>query len=207
MDSQEVRQEWADRDGEYSPSYYAYYGSDGASEAILTAIETHLGPDPAVLEVGCSSGRHLSALLEAGYTDLNGVELNEEAKDAMAETFPDLHGTATIQYESIESVVGEFADDQFDLVFSVETLQHLHPDSTWVFAELARITGSLLITIENEGRETQGEAMTDVNYVDTDVPLYYRDWNEIFTELGLTELEAETGPRDTIRTFAGSDLD
>ncbi|MEF8772777.1 class I SAM-dependent methyltransferase [Halodesulfurarchaeum sp.] len=207
MDSQEVRQKWADRDGEYSPSYYANYGADGASEAVLTAIETYLGPNPAVLEVGCSSGRHLSTLLEAGYTDLTGVELNQEARDAMAENFPELARTATVQYESIESVVGEFADDQFEVVFSVETLQHLHPDSSWVFAELARITGSLLITIENEGGKGKAEAPTDVNYVDTDVPLYYRDWNEIFTALGLTELEAETGPRDTIRTFAVSDLD
>jgi hypothetical protein len=64
-----------------------------------------------------------------------------------------------------------------------------------------------LITIENEGNETQAAEPTDVNYVDTDVPLYYRDWNEIFTALGLTELESETGPRDTIRTFGVSDLD
>jgi SAM-dependent methyltransferase len=207
VDSQEVRQEWADRAGEYSPSYYANYGPDGASDAVQTAIEAYLGPDPAVLEVGCSSGRHLSTLLEAGYTDLTGVELNEEARDAMAKNFPELARTATVQYESIESVVGEFAENQFDVVFSVETLQHLHPDSTWVFAELARITGSLLITIENEGDETQAAEPTDVNYVDTDVPLYYRDWNEIFTALGLTELESETGPRDTIRTFGVSDLD
>lgn len=201
MNSQEVRHEWADRSGEYSPSYYAYRGPDGASDAILSAIETHLGPDPAVLEVGCSSGRHLSALLEAGYTDLTGVELNPDARTATEETFPELARVGTFQYEAIENVVRDFADDQFDVVFSVETLQHLHPDSNWVFAELARITGTLLITIENEGDATQTEDPTEVNYVDTDVPLYYRDWKAVFTGLGLTEVEAETGPRDTIRTF------
>ena len=201
MNSQEVRHEWADRSGEYSPSYYAYRGPDGASDAILSAIETHLGPDPAVLEVGCSSGRHLSALLQAGYTDLTGVELNSDARTATEETFPELARVGTFHYEAIENVVRDFADDQFDVVFSVETLQHLHPDSNWVFAELARITGTLLITIENEGDATQTVDPTAVNYVDTDVPLYYRDWKAVFTGLGLTEVEAETGPRDTIRTF------
>ena len=29
-------------------------------------------------------------------------------------------------------------------------LEHLHPESNWVFGEIARITSSILITIEDE---------------------------------------------------------
>ncbi len=201
MDSQQVRDEWADRSGEYSPAYYAYYGSNEASEAVISAVEAHLGPDPAILEVGCSSGRHLAALYEAGYTNLTGVELNEEAREAMETSFPALADVASIQYAAIESVVTDFDDGAFDAVFAVETLQHLHPDSEWVFAELARITDRLLVTIENEGESTATEDTTPVNYVDTEVPLYYRNWERIFTELGFTQVAADTDGRDAIRTF------
>ncbi|MFB6086730.1 MAG: class I SAM-dependent methyltransferase [Halodesulfurarchaeum sp.] len=205
MDSQDVRQEWAGRSGEYSPAYYAHYGADGASESIRETIEAKLGPDPAILEVGCSSGRHLAALLESGYTDLTGVELNEDAGDVMAATFPDLAETATVHYRSIESVVREFETDRFDVVFSVETLQHVHPESAWVFGELARITADLLITVENEGSDDPDGNASDVNFVEADLPLYYRDWDRVFTNEGFEAVEVEAGPRDTIRTFRHRD--
>ncbi|MDZ7850346.1 MAG: class I SAM-dependent methyltransferase [Halodesulfurarchaeum sp.] len=201
MDSQDVRQEWASRSGEYSPEYYAHYGADAASEAVRKAIEDYLGPDPAILEIGCSSGRNLAALLEAGYTDLTGVELNDAAEDVMETNFPALAKTATVHYRSIESVLREFEKDQFDVVFSVETLQHIHPDSEWVFDELSRITRDLLLTVENEGQEGPNGDSANVNYVDTDVPLYYRDWKRIFTNRGFEAVAVESAPRDTIRTF------
>ncbi|MFP4531002.1 MAG: class I SAM-dependent methyltransferase [Halodesulfurarchaeum sp.] len=205
MDSQHVRQEWAGRSGEYSPAYYAHYGADGASEAVRTAIEAHLSADPVILEIGCSSGRHLATLLEAGYPDLTGVEVNEDAREVMAANFPALARTATVHYRSIESVIREFDEDQFDAVFSVETLQHLHPDSEWVFDELARITRDVLVTVENEGPEDPAEKPPEINYVEPDVPLYYRDWKRIFTSRGFEAVAVESGPRDTIRTFRRED--
>ena len=67
---------------------------------------------------------------------------------------------------------------------------------------MARITDSVLVTTENEGPSHEPSSPgTDVNYVDDDVPLYYRDWNCIFTSLGFTEVDAVRGDRDTTRTF------
>jgi hypothetical protein len=77
----------------------------------------------------------------------------------------------------------------------VETLQHLHPDAEWVFPELARITTDLLVTVENEGDDS------GVSCVNDEFPLYHRDWNAVFTGLGLDEVEVETGERHTTRTF------
>ncbi|MFB6178072.1 MAG: class I SAM-dependent methyltransferase, partial [Halobaculum sp.] len=34
MNSDEVRRRWADRSGEFSPEYYAYYGPNATSETI-----------------------------------------------------------------------------------------------------------------------------------------------------------------------------
>jgi len=198
VDPHEVRRQWAERSGEYSPAYYAYYGPDDRSEAVLDALDRAVDRDAAVLELGCSSGRHLSHLREHGFEDLTGIEVNPDAFDVMAEAYPDLAAHGTFHLDAIEDVVREFADGQFDAVFSVETLQHLHPETDWVFPELARITDDLLVTVENE-------ADADVSYVRDDVPLYHRDWNRIFTNLGLVETDVEVGERDTVRSFRTTD--
>ena len=199
MDSQDLRSEWAARSGEYSPAYYAYRGPDERSEAVRAAIEQHLSGEPAILEVGCSAGRHLAHLLDHGYEDLTGIELNEDAREAMAETFPQLADQCVVHYDSMESVLPTIETDRFDAVFSVETLQHVHPDSEWVFDELARITSDLLVTIENE-ESTAGDdpAVTEVR---EGIPLYFRDWRAIFTDRGFEEVDSWSGSRDEIRVF------
>lgn len=202
MDSNDVRRQWESRSGEYSPEYYAYYGPDDRSEAVRSILEEFLDRDATVLELGCSSGRHLSHLLDHGFENLSGIELNEDAFDVMADTYPDLAASGTFHSGAIENVIGEFEDDEFDAVYSVETLQHLHPDVEWVFEDIARIADELLVTVENEGSgDPSREAATDVNYVNDDFPLYYRDWSSIFTELGFVESLTEPGDRDTVRVF------
>lgn len=206
MESHEVRRQWAERSGEYSPDYYAYYGPDETSESVRSILDRTLDRDVRVLELGCSSGRHLAHLREGGYQNLAGIELNADAFDVMEETYPELAETGTFYHDAIEAVVEEFPDDHFDAVYSVETLQHIHPSATWVFSELIRITDDLLITIENEG----DSAETDVNYVDDDVPLYYRDWSEEFADDELTPIELRTAEQstvhegDTVRAFRTS---
>ena len=267
MNSDEVRRRWADRSGAYSPSYYAYYGPDETSDLLLDLLDSHVGSDAAVLELGCSSGRHLAHLHDNGYEDLHGIEINDEAFEVMAEEYPDLAEAGTFYHAAIEDVVGEFPDDRFDAVFSVETLQHVHPDSESVVGELARVTGDLLVTVENEDRdedptdsrghdrpdsgederpdsggrdrpatgdanssdtagddapvladdvsrdgdetdrESEGEpeVRRGVNYVHGEFPLYYRNWNRIFTGRGFIEVERRSTERDTVRAFRRDD--
>lgn len=201
MDPHEVRRRWAERSGEYSPEYYAYYGPDGTSESIRGILDRFLDRDASVLELGCSSGRHLAHLHEHGFEDLTGIEVNGDAFDVMAETYPALAAAGTFHHAAIEDVVVDFGDDRFDAVYSVETLQHLHPDVEWVFEELSRITGELLVTVENEGEDPAGATDPDVIYVNDEFPLYYRDWNRVFTERGFIEVDARADERDTVRTF------
>lgn len=196
MNPDEIHQEWAERSGEYSPTYYAHRGPDEASELIRDALDSHAGPDPSVLELGCSSGRHLSFLFEHGYTDLAGIEINEEALSVMEESYPELAAEGRFHLGTIEETVSGFEDDAFDAVFSVETLQHIHPDNEWVFDELARITSGLLVTVENEGEDGDG-----VNYINDEFPLYYRDWSRVFGERGFRETDSVSLKRDTFRLF------
>jgi len=196
VDSHDVRRQWAERDGEYSPTYYAHRGRDATSEFLRTALGERVDTDARVLEVGCGVGRHLAELADAGFTDLTGVDVNDEAIDVLAETYPGLAATGEFHATTIEDWLPDLADGAFDAVYSVETLQHVHPEAEWVFDELARVTGEWLVTVENESGEFGA-----VNYVDDGVPLYYRDWERVFTTRGFEQVATSPGRRDTRRVF------
>jgi SAM-dependent methyltransferase len=212
----DVRREWADRSGEYSPAYYAYRGPDETSEVVREVLAEHCSTDASVMELGCGPGRHLAHLHDAGFSDLSGLDVNSEAFDVLAEEYPDLDAAGEFTCDTIESAVPEFDDDQFDAVYSVETLQHVHPDEAWVFADVARVAGDLLVTVENEGDDdSAGDASPvdddsvaddpatdpEVNYVREEIPLYYRDWATVFGDLGCEQVRVESRGRDTMRVF------
>lgn len=218
MNSDDVLQKWADRSGEYSPDYYAYYGPNDTSDLVRARLDSAVSSDAPVLELGCSSGRHLAHLREHGYRNLHGVDVNDDAFEVMADAYPELFEAGTFYVETIEDVVRDFEDGHFDAVYSVETLQHVHPDHGWVFDELARITDKLLVTVENEGGSNRAEGGSetaeadlktaeaddsdpDVNYVNDELPLYYRDWNQVFTDRGFRQTEVKRIDRDTMRVF------
>ena len=188
---------WAGRSGEFSPAYYAHLGANATSERLAEICASVVPADARILELGCSAGRHLAHLHEEGFSNLAGIDINDESFEAMADQYPELAATGTFHTGAIEEILPEFPDDAFDVVYSVETLQHVPPENIGVFEEIARVTADLLITVENEGGDS-GEEMT---YVNDDFPLYYRNWEGIFTDLGLVQLSSESTKRDTLRVF------
>ncbi|MEF8851723.1 MAG: class I SAM-dependent methyltransferase [Haloarculaceae archaeon] len=212
MDPDTVRREWAGRTGTYSPEFYAHLGPNETSERLREVLVEHVGTGASVLELGCSSGRHLAHLHASGFSDLHGVEVNDDAFDVMAAEFPALHAEGQFYRDAIEATLPAFDDGAFDAVFSVETLQHLHPETEWVFDDVIRVTGDTLVTVENEdgapgaepdrgvpdGTDADADA---VNFVDGEFPLYYRDWGAVFGDRGLVEILVERGDRDTTRVF------
>ncbi|MFC7020596.1 MULTISPECIES: class I SAM-dependent methyltransferase [Haloarcula] len=202
MDPDEVREDWAGRSGRFSPRYYAELGPNEVSETILDALRYYVSDDAAILELGCGSGRHLEHLRSHGFENLAGIDINDESFEVMADAFPTLAETGTFQAGAIEDLLGEYDDDAFDVVYSVETLQHIHPDDEWVFEDVARVAGELLVTAENEGNSPErGRGETGVSYVDDEFPLYYRNWKHVFAEYGFAQLIHEPTKRDTIRVF------
>lgn len=204
MDSDEVRREWADRSGAYSPDFYAYRGPDATSEWVRERLLEHVDRDARVLELGCSAGRHLAHLHADGFESLSGIEVNPDAVDVMADEYPETADAATIHVDAVEDVIESIPDDAVDAVYSVEALQHVHPDAAWVFDEITRITAGVICTVENEGQADYSEgAPGEVTRVDGEIPLFFRDWGAVFRERGCTELrEPETvNDRDTARVF------
>ncbi len=202
MHPEDVRKDWATRSGKFSPSYYAQLGPNKVSETLATVLSHYAHDDAAILEVGCGSGRHLEYLRNVGYENFTGIDINDESFDVMAEQYPELEETGTFHASALEDILPELSTDAFDVVYSVETLQHIHPEDKWVFEELARVSADLLITAENEGNSPErGRGETDVSYVDDEFPLYHRNWKRVFTDLGLAQLLREPTSRDTIRVF------
>lgn len=199
------RRGWARRTRKFSPSYYADIGANEVSETLVTVFDHYLPPAARILEVGCSSGRHLEQLRQAGRYQLAGIDLNPDAFSVMRERYPTLAREGQFCVGAIETLVPMFEDRWFDAVYSVETLQHVHPDDTAVFDRLKRVTDDLLVTAENEGNgPDRGRRQTSLSMVDDgaeEFPLFYRDWYREFTDLGMAQLLVEPGARDTIRVF------
>ncbi len=195
MDSEAARRAWADRTGEFSPDYYAHHGPDEKSEAVARRLDEAVGADASVLELGCSAGRHLAHLYANGYRDLHGIDVNAEAGPVLRQAYPALWRAGTFTFDAMQDVVTGYEDGRFDAVYSVETLQHLPPDDDWVFAEVARVADELVVTLELE----DGPA---VSYVDDGVPLYRRDWGEVFTGLGLEQVASERVGKGRLRAFS-----
>ncbi|WP_394739289.1 class I SAM-dependent methyltransferase [Natronococcus roseus] len=215
MNSDDIHDRWAERTGAYSPAYYAHYGPNETSELLEAIIDRTVGPDATVLELGCSSGRHLAHLHDHGYDDLHGVDINESAFEVMERVYPDLAAAGTFTHGSLEEFVRAHETGRFDVIYSVQTLQHLPPEAEWVFDELVRLTNSLLVTAETDADESTADAasstatvagpdssVTDVRDVDG-VPLYVRDWSRMFADRGWVELEDEATVLDyhTFRAF------
>ena len=201
MDPAENHRRWAERSGEFSPDYYAELGPNEVSETLGDVLDHYVASDAEILELGCGSGRHLAYLRDRGFGNLTGIDINDDSFDVMAEHYPALAETGTFRVGPIEEFLPDVADDAFDVVYSVETLQHVHPDNEWVFEEVVRATGDLLVTAENEGNSPRRGHEKAVSCVDDDFPLYHRDWKEVFSGLGTAQLLRDPGARDTVRVF------
>ncbi|MFC7177306.1 class I SAM-dependent methyltransferase [Halosegnis marinus] len=196
---------WRGRDGEFSPTYYAHKGPDATSEALADLLAARLGRDASVLEVGCNVGRHLAHLHDEGFADLTGLDINAEAIAELRETYPDLAAAGEFLVADLVATFADLGAGAFDVVYSVETLQHVAPADASVFDDVARVAGSLLVTVENETpMDGSGDDVTRVN--DT-IPLYHRDWREVFAGRGLEQVAVGDMGRDTLRAFRVPRLD
>lgn len=150
--------------------------------------------DARILEIGCNVGRNLNYLFLTGFKSLEGVEINADAVRLLKKTYPDMAQYATIHNSPVENVIEYFESDVFDLVFTMAVLEHIHPDSEWIFPEMARITKSTLITIEDENDVSWG--------------IFPRNYRKIFETLEMKQAESfrlneisELGASYTLRVF------
>ena len=149
------------------------------SHFLVDLVRKYAEPDAKILEIGCNAGRNLAHLAGAGFRNLEGVEISERAVRLLREAYPELAHITKVHNAPIENVIPKFRDGEFDLVFTMGLLEHIHEKSIWVFPEIGRITEKFLITMEDEYRRT---------------PIIFpRNYREIFEAYGMTQLEAVKG--------------
>jgi SAM-dependent methyltransferase len=149
-----------------------FIATTARSQALLGLVNRVIPKDEKILEVGCGVGRNLAALVDAGFTNVEGVEISPHAIKLLRETYPQL-ADVTIHEGAAEDVLPGLPDDGYELVFSMSTLRHIHPEKAAVFGEMTRIGGQIIV-IEGPPAATHRS--------------YPYDFSEIFTSLGMKEL-------------------
>lgn len=163
-------------DGVNAPREYLEARGQASSEFLLSIVRRYAEPAASILEIGCNAGRNLEHLRRAGYRSLTGVEISASAVEHLQMELPELADVATIQVGSAEELLPQMADGQFDLVFTMAVLVHVHPESSRLFEEIERVSASTLIAIEDE---------------ETVSPRHFkRRYRELFEGLGMREVEA-----------------
>lgn len=179
-----------------APEQYATTGA-ARSAFLLSLMQPYTSKDKRILELGCNVGRNLNALHDAGYGLLCGIEINANAVAEMRQRYPALVAVAHIINEPIEDAIKPMRDGEFDVIYTMAVLEHLHSDSEWVFREMVRVAGTAVITIEDEASRT---------------PRHFpRRYDQVFEPLGLRQVVARAcdevdglGPGFMARVFVKS---
>ena len=183
----DLHEYWRDPGDEGNrPESYLGEGTEQRSRYLVKLALGHSDPAASVLEVGCNVGRNLEALRQAGFSDLSAVEINAGALALLRERHPELAAQAKLANRPVEEFARERADGQYDLIYTMAVLEHIHPDSEWVFGELARATSSTLITVEDERAVTWRH--------------FPRNYREVFEGHGMRQVHEQ-------RLTAAEDLD
>jgi SAM-dependent methyltransferase len=189
----ELHAYWRGPDEANRPERYLEHVARSAF--LVRFVEPHLAVEPTILEIGCNVGRNLAHLFEAGHRRLTGIEINDEALAMLRTTYPEMAAAATLINAPVEDVIRDFPDASMDLVFTMAVLEHIHPDSEWIFDEIVRITRGVVVTIEDE----KGESWRHTP----------RDYEAVFEARGLRQISHERpgrehgfGPAFMARAFA-----
>ena len=160
-------------DGANRPEIYL----DGVarSEFLGQLVGKNVGPDAKILEIGCNIGRNLNYLFEAGFKNLHAIEISETAVQLLRETYPEMANCIEICNVPVEDVIKHLGENEYDLVFTMAVLEHIHTDSEWIFVEMVRICKERLITIEDERSVSWRH--------------FPRNYKRVFEELGMQQME------------------
>jgi SAM-dependent methyltransferase len=145
------------------------------SQFLVDTVKKLVDTDCRILEIGCNVGRNLNCLFKNGYYNLTGIEINEKAVQLLKQAYPEMAAESQVIVAPVEEVIRQFGDGEFDLVFTLATLMHIHPSSEWIFREIVRITKMYVVTIENES--------------DGSWRAFPRNYKTVFERLGMRQVE------------------
>jgi SAM-dependent methyltransferase len=160
-------------DGRNAPAAYLSPKAAARSRFLVDLFGRHVSKATSVFEVGCNAGRNLAHLHAAGYTRLQACDISAAAVDLLRSAHPELR--APVMVGPAEDLLPTLPDRAFGAVFTMAVLEHLPPESEQVFADMVRIAGKTLVTVEDEVLPSWRH-----------FPRKYRD---IFEGLGMRQVE------------------
>ncbi len=166
-------------DGANDPrQYVSNVNAQRQSEYLVSVVKSFLPPSARILEIGCNAGRNLHHLFAAGFKNLKAIEISRQALDVLRKSFPELASVPIIN-NSVEAAIRSLADEEFDLVFTMAVLEHIHDDSAWVFKDMTRVTRKYLFTLEDETQHSWRH--------------FPRNYKDRFESLGMKQIREQTG--------------
>ena len=150
----DIHDYWRNPDPEHEP--LTYIGKDTArrSQFLVDIVKRRVPLDAHILEIGCNIGRNLHYLERAGYENIFGIEISPRAVKAMYDTFTEAENW-TVMIGSAERILPKISNQSFDMVFTMATLEHIHPESEWLFRYIRNVTRRYILTIEDEVTKTE----------------------------------------------------
>lgn len=153
----------------------SYLRGEEKSKFLVEIVKKYSTSNAKILEIGCNVGRNLNYLFLNGFKNLEGIEISDEAVQLLKHTYPEMERHTKIHNAAVEEIIREFRDYEFDIVFTMAVLEHVHPDSEWIFSEIVRITNHILVTIEDEYAASWRA--------------FPRNYKRVFTHLGMKQIE------------------
>lgn len=179
----EIHQYWQNPDEENKAELYLSEEDKLTSRYLVNLLKSRgISKESRILEIGCNVGRNLNFLYKEGYKNIEGIEISSRAVELMREHYPEMAAEIKIFNHPIEEVIKDFGDGNYDLVFTVAVLEHIHYESEWVFNEIVRITSTNIITIEDE------LGVGDRHFT--------RNYNKVFIPMGLKQVYSENLDRE-----------
>lgn len=173
--------------GGNSPQAYLVDG-ESSSMFLLGLINKYMKRDGNILEIGCNVGRNLNHLYLNGYRRLEGIEISIDALDLLSKTYPALSQECRLYNVPVENVINSMSDKKYNAVFTMAVLEHIHPDSEWIFEHITRITKDVIITIEDE--------------LSVSAHTFPRNYKKVFEQIGMVQVE-EINCKD-VHSLSGS---
>lgn len=144
--SQNVAAFW-DFECKYPDRYFTYHNSDG----MIRRFTQYISDSDGILDYGCGTGLLLARLAEKGYR-VTGSDTSEQSLEATRD-----------RLRKYDNFLGAFTPDallaegrQFDTIFAVELVEHLHDDwldhALGILRGLLKPNGRVIVTTPNQER-------------------------------------------------------
>jgi pseudaminic acid biosynthesis-associated methylase len=156
---------------ELDKSYFDRYGI--TKTEMINIFLKELPKNAKILEVGTNIGNQLIHLQKMGFTNLYGIEVQENAINYSKQRADNLN---IIKADAMDI---PFKDDYFDLVFTNVVLIHIPPNILdKVLSEIIRVSNSYIL-----GLEYYSEKCEEISYRGEDNLLWKNDFLKAYTQV------------------------